>query len=163
MNITGLPTRDVKTQRQIRQHVMRDIGRRRRKMASPDLLNLNLTPAHFNAGNPLASSSDSHDILSEANDGAIRNQEELEAPGVLSTAFVRREGGLSMGISRFSAGRIDPFVPWPVDLDARTRRLIDHREYQKCQSPCYHILCSPYASLCFIYESSFPLTPRSLY
>jgi hypothetical protein len=30
------------------------------------------------------------------------------------------------GISRFSTGRIDPFVPYPVELDARTLRLIDH-------------------------------------
>ncbi len=36
--------------------------------------------------------------------------------------------GAEGSISRFSAGRDDPFVKYPIDLKSRTRALVDHSE-----------------------------------
>lgn len=126
VNFTGRPIRNVGIQREIRRHVMRDIGRGRRKVpaasSSDSTTGLGIP---YTASEPSSPNVKNED---EKQYGMPRSQEGRQNFGSGNEVGVEDEAGLS--ISRFSAGRIDPFVPWPVELDARTQRLIDHRTYR---------------------------------
>jgi hypothetical protein len=132
VNTTGPVTKDTRVQSQIRRHVMRDIGKARRKDASG---NKKATVAELPSRAPKltmvtsASPELYHSVqLVKAKILSDTSFSE-EYPAILPEGSDRTQFGYNLSISRFLAGRIDPFLKYPIQMTPRVSRLVDHGEY----------------------------------
>jgi hypothetical protein len=146
INTTGPTTKDPKVQRKIRAFVMRDHGkarRRRDKVAQEPTTKVSMPPAPkitivVDASPEYYQSVQSvkagHDLQCISGSCVARLcpcppgllWEETGPFGDQSSSFAERDRTHIPTISRFSAGRIDPFIKYPVEMTPRVRRLLDH-------------------------------------
>lgn len=146
INTTGPTTKDPRIQRKIRAFVMRDHGKARRrrdkvaqepatKASAPPVpkitIVVNASPEYYQsvqsvkAGNDLRCAS-----------GRCAARPCSCPPGLLwkesgpfgdhYSSLAESDPSHTLSISRFSAGRIDPFIKYPVEMTPRVRRLLDH-------------------------------------
>jgi hypothetical protein len=133
VNTTRLITKDARVQSQIRRHVMRDIGKARRKDAKGSKkATMAEMPPPVSKLIMVASASPElyHSIQfakAEISGNTSSNGEytaTLQPEGLERTQF-----GYNTSISRFFAGRIDPFLKYPIQMTPRISRLVDLGKY----------------------------------
>jgi hypothetical protein len=146
INTTGPTTKDPKVQRKIRAFVMRDHGkarRRRDKVAQEPATKVSVPPvpkitivvdASLEYYQSVQSAKASHDLQCTSEICTARMCS--CPPGLLweeSGPFGDHYSSLAESdpthiptISRFSVGRIDPFIKYPIEMTPRVRRLLDH-------------------------------------
>ncbi|KAE9372193.1 hypothetical protein N431DRAFT_375200 [Stipitochalara longipes BDJ] len=146
----GKKSKDVQTQ--IRKHVMKDIGKSRRKEKRGRKINLEVPPAapseprvndhpprrnHQNTDNtdstievPHIAATAPDSSYGSVSDGEDASQTVPHLQGDLHDILKQAIGwhqasAFSPGIDRLWTGRMDPFVRYPVELNDRTRELVD--------------------------------------
>jgi hypothetical protein len=151
VNITGPIAKNARVQRSIRNFVMRDHGKARRRGDKGKT-----------ADNPVAAepvpAMPKLTVVANASPEYFSSVQLVKAAKGLRCAFpgcmelptptprhLTHEGGplycnnhshvavsgssLVPSISRFSTGRIDPFIPYPITMTPRVRQLVDHGQY----------------------------------
>lgn len=143
---------DRETRRFVRKHVMRDIGRARRrerytkKLKEPQL-QVKEVPADFEIAGTCRSTSESSDTeidLDSPGNALLETIEvstdETTTPEETTTFIAKDEGPIVFGgdysfactkdhapqFSTLGAGRSDPFIKYPFELDSATRGLLDY-------------------------------------
>lgn len=155
VNATGPIARDAGVQRSIRKHVMRDIGKSRRKdtksrspdskpnsppqstpttivvEASPDFWNsvqlVRRTKRALNCADPSCDAV-THACVSSHDDcsNSEKESEVMFCDDHLPAVNAQNETAPQM--DRFSGGRIDPFIQYPIEMSRGVRKLVDHGE-----------------------------------
>lgn len=158
-------TKNPETQRIVRQHVMRDIGKNRRSSTrirprKPVQYNLQLryvetaadplfhtsplsTLVHHHAGMQdqwphqvkATTSTDSNSAIAKQGPcdtiAVVRRVRNQEGPHLWIDEVSQStlpEALKKTAISRFGAGRNDPFIKYPIEINPRTHALIDHSQ-----------------------------------
>lgn len=151
VNTTGPITKNARVQRSIRNFVMRDHGKARRRsdkgkgpenaVATKPILEVpKLTvvaaadPEYFNSVQLVKAAHASRCVFP-----GCMNTQTPTMPGLTreGSPFICAEhlqvpasgSNPEPSISRFSTGRIDPFIPYPIEMTPRVRQLMDHGQY----------------------------------
>ena len=150
------PKKNKEVQSQIRKHVMRDIGKARRKEGKrvlPIRFTLDVPGSLENLGVP--PEVELHDPVQLPNQPGIPWQ---TAPSVIQDASIPSESGgphdevdpfvqqQAMLVNSFSApaierlwtGRMDPFMKYPIKMDRKSLQLMDHGRVNYFLNPNYH-------------------------
>jgi hypothetical protein len=148
VNTTGPIAKNARVQRSIRNFVMRDHGKARRRADKSNGAEKAAATKPVPAAPKLTVVADaSPDYLSSVQLVKAAKASRCAFPGCMSLptsilCSLTNEGGPfycndhlhvaassstpGPSISRFSAGRIDPFIPYPIEMTPRVRQLVDH-------------------------------------
>jgi hypothetical protein len=148
VNTTGPIFKNAGVQRSIRNFVMRDHGKARRrgdkgksaeKLVARDLVPAvpkltvvaNASPEYFSSVQLVKAAQGSHCAFPgcmELPTPTPRHLTHEGGPFYCNNHFQVTVSGSNLvpSISRFSTGRIDPFIPYPVTMTPRVRQLVDH-------------------------------------
>lgn len=151
VNMTGPLVKNAQVQRSIRNFVMRDYGKARRRggkgksverpvEAAPEPAAPKLTvvasadPEYYNNVQLVKAARASRQAFVDHKEFQDSMQQSLtdEGGAVYPKDYpaATASGSSSVpSISRFSAGRIDPFIAYPIEMTPRVRRLVDHGQY----------------------------------
>jgi hypothetical protein len=128
------PAKSKKLQTQIRKHVMKDIGKSRRKAGHRE----KVTPFQFSLEVPNEFETLKTTRLIEPNDSgesALQLEEPHRSSSVDTTPPDNQLGQMIPAsepsfplpeIDRIWTGRTDPFIKYPIEMSHRTRQLVDH-------------------------------------
>ena len=132
--------RSKETQAKIRKHVMKDIGKARRKVGRkekilqftlelPEKLE-NLEDSRAIATPKTVERPDSHATsrISHAIGALLPVPVDVETEFLAHQQSVGRQAGPISTIERVWTGRMDPFMKYPIEMNSRTLQLIDHGE-----------------------------------
>ncbi|KAL3425983.1 hypothetical protein PVAG01_02774 [Phlyctema vagabunda] len=145
INQTGSPSKNKSrsTQQQIRKHVMKDIGKARRKPGRP----FKQSPFHFTLEVPetLEAPDRNHSpnqtagLATSTQDSVANSENTASRPDHLSGYTPHNPSSKSPipykkdqqhdfvpAVHRFWGGRMDPFIQYPIEMTHDTFRLIDH-------------------------------------
>lgn len=131
------PKKSKKVQSQIRKHVMRDIGKARRKEGKRGISFQFTLEVPDSLGNFSVPPVEPQDPVHQLNQLTLL---ERNAPAVYQNTSVPSESGSRYdrvppfihqqasqpSIERLWTGRMDPFIQYPIKMDHHSRKLIDH-------------------------------------
>jgi len=144
VNTTGPIVKNARVQRSIRNFVMRDHGKARRRgdkgktadnpvaaesvPAVPKLTVVaNASPEYFSSVQLVKAAKGSRCTFPDCMELPTSTPHEGGPSYCNNHLHVAVSGSnLVPNISRFSTGRIDPFIPYPITMTPRVRQLVDH-------------------------------------
>lgn len=148
VNTTGPIVKNARVQRSIRNFVMRDHGKARRRgdkgktthkpvatesvPATPRLTVVsNASPEYFSSVQLVKAAQSSpcnfigcRELLTPTLGHLALDSRPFHCPKHLQATA--SGSSIIPSISRFSTGRIDPFIPYPITMTPRIRQLVDH-------------------------------------
>lgn len=169
VNATGPLVKNPGVQRSIRKHVMRDIGKSRRKGAkskSPDpkpsysksesqiSIVVEASPEFWNSvqlvcraradrcSHPMCTAPACASTMPHL-DNIDEPDDQVRPMYCYSHLEMANSQNESMpSISRFSGGRMDPFYAFPIDATPEVQKLVDHGKSDRMCHPCLLRLCA---------------------
>ena len=134
---------DQETKTLIRKHVMKDIGKARRRKKGPqqfvfdvqvpsdtDEPTANLPASEMHGQSTGRSEIFDRDIvLANALISSHANISPISVP-IPRSELKRFDGVVPSPVTMLGAGRVDPFATYPIKMTPRLRGLVDHRQFQ---------------------------------